>query len=305
MKINLVLSKSNWTSFHHPTFRETITDYFNIIYVEDGLPPKQNSLLVSNLTEDRWYLDLYQQGYRVILDLLWGGWKIDLPGAFKLVNPNWFWYNESLLYKSKGYDQYIPNRQYVKKGLMPMGLQKESHDLLFDAISPNLDEFIFSYIERLGKHLPNDAPHIFPGKTGQDQRYFNPEWYDLTCFSLVSETTVDENFPLHITEKTFKPIAFQHPYLLWAQPGILKYLQDQGFETYENIFDESYDHEIEKSVRLKKVVNNVKEFKSSRLDTLTTEKIQHNHQRFFNIDEIKIRIKKEIVEPIIEFFEKN
>jgi len=305
MKINLVLSKSNWTSFHQIAFIHVIQDYFNIVYVEDQIPDKHNSILVSNLTQDRWYHDLHQQGYKLLIDLMWGGHEFDIPDAFLLKTNNWFWYHEALLYFRKGYDQYIPNRNYIKKALMPMGLRKESHDLLFDQVTNYLDDFVYSYIDRLGRYLPNDAPANFYGSTTQNQRYFNPEWYDDTYFSLVSETRVDSHSELHITEKTFKPIAFYHPFLIWGQPKVLEHLISLGFETYDNLFDESYDLEFDKVKRLNKVLDNIKSFKYVEFDSITNQKAEHNHQLFFNIGTVKVRVKKEIVDPIREFFEKS
>lgn len=312
MKINLILSKNNWTSFHQIAFTSLLQDYFTIHYLEDGdIPGQNNSLLIANLeATEPWYDDLRQQGYRLVMDLLWGGSQLNVGNAFKLSSPNWFWYHESLLYLRKGYRLYVPNRTYDKKALMPMGQRKESMDLLFDRVSEFLDDFIYSYVERLGKRLPNDAADNFwtgdpTQKTGINQRYFNPEWYDQTYFSLVAETTIDNSFPIHITEKSFKPIAFQHPFLLWAQYGVLSHLKHLGFETFENVFDESYDSETDKNKRLSKIIDNVRSFEYVEFDKVTNDKIHHNHELFFNMDVIKTRVKQEIVDPLTDFFEKH
>ena len=305
MKINLVLSKSNWTSFHQIAFTHIIQDYFNIVFVEDTIPNKDNSLLVANPSNIDWYQELVQQGYPLVIDLMWGERDPAIDNSFKLTAKNWFWYHEALLYFRKGYDQYTPNRKYVKKALMPMGLRKESHDLLFDQVTNYLDDFVYSYIERLGRYLPNDAPTNFYGSTMQNQRYFNPEWYNDTYFSLVSETRINNQFELHITEKTFKPIAFYHPFLIWGQPRVLEHLTSLGFETYGNLFDESYDLEFDDIKRLNKILDNIKSFEYVEFDSITDQKAKHNHQLFFSVDIIKDRVKKEIVDPIIEFFEKS
>ena len=305
MKINLVLSKSNWTSFHQIAFTHIIQDYFNIVFVEDTIPNKDNSLLVANPSNIDWYQELVQQGYPLVIDLMWGERDPAIDNSFKLTAKNWFWYHEALLYFRKGYDQYTPNRKYVKKALMPMGLRKESHDLLFDQVTNYLDDFVYSYIERLGRYLPNDAPTNFYGSTMQNQRYFNPEWYNDTYFSLVSETRINNQFELHITEKTFKPIAFYHPFLIWGQPRVLEHLTSLGFETYGNLFDESYDLEFDNIKRLNKILDNIKSFEYVEFDSITDQKAKHNHQLFFSVDIIKDRVKKEIVDPIIEFFEKS
>lgn len=310
-KIKLLLSNTDYTSFHQLSFQSMISEYFDIEFYDiKKTYDKNNTLLVTTLhglDSIDWYNDLYQNGYKLLIDNLWGiPPGSNLSNSMTLMTPNWFWYNESLLYKSLNYNLYVPNKSYNKLALMPMGLIKQSHELLFEAVSDHLDDLIYSYIERLDKYLPDDLPPLFParkGETGQHQRYFNPKWYDDTHFSLVSETTVDDKCELHITEKTFKPIAFQHPYLLWAQPGVLKYLKSLGFETYENLFDESYDSIIDINQRLNIVVDNIKNSNKVSYNQLTLEKIKHNHSLFFNIELIRKRMINEIVTPILEWVE--
>ena len=43
------------------------------------------------------------------------------------------------------------------------------------------------------------------------------------------------------TEKTFKAIAMQHPFMVYGNQDNLKYLRDLGFETFSDVIDESYD----------------------------------------------------------------
>ena len=61
-----------------------------------------------------------------------------------------------------------------------------------------------------------------------------------TIINLVPETSQLEDM-FFITEKTYKTIMFKHPMLLWANPGVLGHLQTLGYQTFDNIFDESYD----------------------------------------------------------------
>ena len=67
------------------------------------------------------------------------------------------------------------------------------------------------------------------------------ELYENTYFSLISETYFFDNQTMFFTEKTFKPIAFQHPFMVFGMKGTLQFLKYLGFETYDHIFDESYD----------------------------------------------------------------
>jgi hypothetical protein len=92
----------------------------------------------------------------------------------------------------------------------------------------------------------------------------------------------------HITEKTFKAIALEMPFVLVATAGSLEYLREYGFKTFDGIIDESYDLETNDVVRIEKVVKLLKD-----LDNLSVEQrqqihqaclpiVQHNFNHFYN-----------------------
>lgn len=99
-------------------------------------------------------------------------------------------------------------------------------------------------------------PEAFHGmhyqKQFSDLSEFNPaeefEWQDFKInryyneflLELVTETRFDFVSP---TEKIMKPIAAGMPFLVISCPGLLKYMQDLGFRTYNEFFDESYNDE--------------------------------------------------------------
>lgn len=64
--------------------------------------------------------------------------------------------------------------------------------------------------------------------------------YEQTYLSVVTET-----FPprpsFFITEKVFKPILNLHPFLVLSSPGTLAWLRGRGYDTFPELFDESYD----------------------------------------------------------------
>jgi hypothetical protein len=62
---------------------------------------------------------------------------------------------------------------------------------------------------------------------------------------------------LIISEKTWRAIYHRRPFIVLGEPGILKYLHQLGFKTFDNIFDESYDREGRYTVRLKLVMREV------------------------------------------------
>jgi hypothetical protein len=300
-KINLLLCSQNLTSFHQSAFQDIIKDYFNFIYLDNNPTIDQSdTLIVTSFTESNtWWLKYHQDGFRILMDNLWGIGSYKLDRLFLVLNQNWFWYHEALLYKKHSYNLYQPTKTYKKLALLPMGLIKKSHDLLYENLQNYLDDMYWSYVEKLEKYLPDDP--IKNHSVGQ--RYFNPMWYDDTHFSMVSETVIDNHFDLHVTEKSYKPIAFYHPFLIFGQAGVLSHLRRQGFETFENLFDESYDNVFNIEKRLELILDNFKNYKKIPYDTVTLEKLSHNHDHFFNVELIKQRVLDEIVYPVLEWVE--
>jgi hypothetical protein len=91
----------------------------------------------------------------------------------------------------------------------------------------------------------------------------------------------------HITEKTFKAIALEMPFVLMAPAGSLEYMREYGFQTFNDIFDESYDQEQDDILRVEKVVKLLKD-----LDGLSVRErlaihraclsaVEHNYNHFY------------------------
>lgn len=67
-------------------------------------------------------------------------------------------------------------------------------------------------------------------------------WLDaMQSFCHIVTETVYESSRVHLTEKTFKPVVLQQPFLLVAPRHSLRYLQSYGFQTFSDVWDESYD----------------------------------------------------------------
>jgi hypothetical protein len=60
-------------------------------------------------------------------------------------------------------------------------------------------------------------------------------------FLQVVTETVYQGRRWHLTEKSFKPIVMQQPFVLVACQGSLEYLRSYGFQTFGEIWDERYD----------------------------------------------------------------
>ena len=113
-----------------------------------------------------------------------------------------------------------------------------------------------------------------------------------------------------ITEKTYKPIAYYHPFMVLGGASTLAHLRNLGFMTFDHLWDESYDLVEPWQARLKIIHNNLIKFKSDiwpswqrnqSMDPETIRRVQHNHDLFFNFDVIKKNYRNEIIIPILEY----
>lgn len=113
------------------------------------------------------------------------------------------------------------------------------------------------------------------------------EYYEKSYFSLVTETGMDHY--LRLTEKTFKPIANYHPFIIIGCHGTLEYLRSLGYQTFPELFDESYDQETNIAKRLLMIVDQVEKFvklsteEKDKKYQQVHEKVLHNANLFFNV----------------------
>lgn len=64
--------------------------------------------------------------------------------------------------------------------------------------------------------------------------------YNRTAYSLVAETGAHNDYSF-FTEKTAKPIMARRLFVMFAGRGFLQNLRSQGFKTFDQVIDESYD----------------------------------------------------------------
>ena len=121
--------------------------------------------------------------------------------------------------------------------------------------------------------------------------------YEQTYFTLVTEGYFYTNgFPSHYshislkTEKIYKAMLL-NPYLLLGGYGTLSQMRQMGFETFPELFDETYDDIKSASKRFEKVVKNVDKVCNMDLNKLNdlyhnalVDKVKHNQDLFVNFD---------------------
>jgi len=84
------------------------------------------------------------------------------------------------------------------------------------------------------------------------------QFYNNSLVNLIAETNFFTNI-VHLTEKSYKPIMYKQPFIMFGARGSLKALRDQGFKTFDNVWDETYDDEPSDTQRFFKVLDLIKE----------------------------------------------
>lgn len=130
----------------------------------------------------------------------------------------------------------------------------------------------------------------------KDDRRFDPALYYKSAISLVTETFAaqlnsayfDEAHVLWTTEKTWKPIALGHPFMILGSLNTMTYLQSEGYYTYYDIINESYDRVTDLPTRIDMICDELErlsKISKKELKELTNSVKDiaiHNREKFYN-----------------------
>jgi hypothetical protein len=181
-----------------------------------------------------------------------------------------------------------PHNTWKKELIQPYCLLSKSSKIL-----------IYKHFNKLTKELIIDSTNV----DGTYSSKFNPEVQQKGLWHLVTETVFYHD-KLHLTEKIFKPIVAQRPFILFAAPGNLSYLKDYGFETFSQWIDESYDFETDNDLRIQKGIAELNKFSGFTKDDILDLQnemrpvLEHNFNHFYT------DFKQKIVTEMLFNFEK-
>jgi len=102
---------------------------------------------------------------------------------------------------------------------------------------------------------------------------------------VVTETVYNGN-KQHLTEKTFKPIVMQQPFIIQSCRGSLEYLRRYGFRTFSEFWDESYD-DCDDQTRTAKIgqlmqdLNSMSQKEKASLQKAVSNTVWWNQQWFY------------------------
>jgi hypothetical protein len=119
--------------------------------------------------------------------------------------------------------------------------------------------------------------------------------------SVVSEASFAED-TCFISEKTFKPIATRHPFIIYGNKHSLKYLKKMGYKTFEGFIDEQYDN-LDSWDRLDAIVNEIKKIKALSNNQKLEWFNEMKHILNYNYDLMEFNTKEQISESIVKLYE--
>jgi len=153
----------------------------------------------------------------------------------------------------------------------------------------NLEDIAYARsTDHILPHAPFDNTNLI--------RNLSQDIYQDTYCSIIGETTFQHYRtqvpPLMLTEKTYSACANLHMFIIAGAVGSLALLKKQGFETFDDIWDESYDTITNTAQRLRAVCETI-----SYVNTLDMpgvyekckERLLHNQNLIYTID-IKSRV---------------
>jgi len=147
------------------------------------------------------------------------------------------------------------NRYYVPDKKNFNWVIKKYHSNLNDQLE--LKKHMQEFIDGSPYIIDHDSENI---GDGLNQRFLQPQMFADSYFTFVTETTFDnlegENV-LFLTEKIYQPILQYHPFIVAACPGTLAYMRKYGYETFPELFDESYDLEQDLKKRTLMILDNI------------------------------------------------
>jgi len=164
------------------------------------------------------------------------------------------------------------------------------------------------------EYIRNTKTQIIDTKINDHLSGYNKEdkqTYETSCITIVTETMFADGYN-YLSEKIWKPIAHQHPFILMAPAYSLQYIKSLGFKTFEPFIDESYDNIEDNNIRFEKILNEIIKLDKLNIDEFITlvnnmkDIFEYNQTHLLNLNKEDIENKKNNfiygnnIEPILE-----
>jgi hypothetical protein len=148
-------------------------------------------------------------------------------------------------------------------------------------------KYIYPDIEQV--FAQTTFPKCFPGEADSPMHSYCLSLFNESAESLlyVVTETVANGRRQHLTEKTFKPICLNMPFVVVGTAGSLDYLRRYGFKTFDSLWDESYDAENNDVVRIEKIgqllaeLDQLSQIEKQQLFSHASTIAQYNYEHFY------------------------
>lgn len=123
-----------------------------------------------------------------------------------------------------------------------------------------------------------------------------PIEYIDSLFDVVTETSWEVRF---LSEKTFRPILYKKPFLIFGANGLNKKLEELGFKLFHNLFDYSFDDINSMIVKSEKIIDQIIYYKNYDYEEIRKDCkniIEHNYNKLLEIINDPLNIPKEFWE---------
>ena len=152
--------------------------------------------------------------------------------------------------------------------ICPMSTLTEHRELLYDRLK-STDLLKYGHVSARWKEIYIDDLGLKPEVGGRNMETAHlssvnsimPYYEDSFC-TVVTESE-HHFFEVRFTEKFYFPIIYNKPFMILGSVGLLKWIRKYGFETFPELFDESYDEERDLTRRTEIIIENLKKLRKS------------------------------------------
>lgn len=212
--------------------------YSSLIFYFIDHPNWINHINLDMFTNVIWILPgKYSKTYET-KNLLWNDWMLGITNV----------------YNNIGIDKFLkdisPNQSKSKYFDCLLGSQRSHRDLISELLPRELldDKVLFTYLG----HNENsnfwyddfqnkfDATALYNDTEIANYNYVPTQLYKQTAYTMVSETVSEKDLIL-VSEKIARPILAKRLFVVFSSPGYLNFLRELGYQTFDNVIDETYD----------------------------------------------------------------
>ena len=253
----------------HPFCEDWIEQLHELLY-EKNIPKDKVIYATSNLR----FLDDYKKRHDDRIEIIHSNHnELEIILTYDFVGG---WNNKTDVKRNKHFISLNHSNKIHRTSLVNNLLKNNYSDIgHFSYVSKGIFLDIKDYEDREGD---NDV--LTKWFIGLNDLYADSYWNFTT-------ETLFEDPAIRFSEKIFKPILYQQPFLLYGTPHMLKKFKNLGYKTFSKWIDESYDDELNHTKRLVKLneqVNYICSLKLSEIHEMYIEMkdiLNHNYNHLF------------------------